>query len=242
VDLHGTTMIITGASSGIGEATARVAARAGVRVALAARRIDRLAALADELGGDALVVPTDMRDVAQVRRLVDVVVEQWGGVDVLVNNAGQGLHVPVEHIAVEDLAAIVELNVYGALVAMQSVIPHMRAAGRGSIVNVSSGTTRMPAPINAAGYAATKGALNMLSKAAREELAPDGIVVSTVYPFITATEFHDTLRAGGGPRGGLGFEPHTAEEVAEAILELVRSGDPEAVLLPEALRGAGHGA
>ena len=232
-------MIVTGASSGIGEATARAAARAGARLVLAARRRERLEALAEQIGGDALIVPTDMRDLEQVRRLVELAGEERGRVDILVNNAGQGLHVPVERIAVEDLAAVVQLNVYGALVAMQAVVPLMRQAGGGAIVNVSSGTTRMPAPVGAAGYAASKAALNMLSRAAREELAGDGIVVSTVYPFITATEFHQTLRAGGGPQRRPGLEPDSAEEVADTILDLIRSGEPEAVLLPQAMRGTG---
>ncbi|HEX3542153.1 MAG TPA: SDR family oxidoreductase [Acidimicrobiales bacterium] len=236
MDLDGKVVIVTGASSGIGEATARAVAQAGARPVLAARRRARLEALAAEIGNDALVVPTDMRDPAQIQRLVEVVREQRGGVDVLVNNAGQGLHVPVEKISIEDLKAVVELNVYGALLAMQAVIPLMREAGGGCIVNVSSGTTRMPAPIGTAGYAATKAALNMLSRAAREELAGSGIVVSTVYPFITATEFHDTLRAGSRPAGRPGFEPDSAETVAETILDLIRSGDAEAVLLPERLR------
>ncbi|ACU75407.1 short-chain dehydrogenase/reductase SDR [Catenulispora acidiphila DSM 44928] len=236
VDVNGKVMIITGASAGIGEATARAAARAGATVVLAARRRARLDALAAEIGGDTLAVQTDMRDPAQVRRLVETAVERFGRVDVLVNNAGQGLHVPIEQITIEDLAAVVELNVYGALVAMQAVIPLMREAGGGCVINVSSGTTRMPAPRGAAGYAATKCALNMLSKAARAELAPDGIVVSTIYPFVTATEFHSTLRAGSGPAGRSGVEPDSAEKVADEILALIRSGEPEAVLIPEGLR------
>jgi NADP-dependent 3-hydroxy acid dehydrogenase YdfG len=115
MEIDGKVMIVTGASSGIGEATARAAARAGARVVLAARRRERLEALARQIGADALPVPTDMRDPAQVRQLVDVARQQRGGVDVLVNNAGQGLHVPVEDITPEDLKAVMELNVYGAL-------------------------------------------------------------------------------------------------------------------------------
>jgi NAD(P)-dependent dehydrogenase (short-subunit alcohol dehydrogenase family) len=156
-------------------------------------------------------------------------------VDVLVNNAGQGLHVPVEQIRLEDFAAVTELNVYGSLLAMQAVIPLMREAGGGHIVNVSSGTTLMT-PVGTAGYAATKAALNMLSIVARAELADDGIVVSTVYPFITATEFHDRLRAGSGPPRSPGLEPQPPEEVAEAILDLVITGAESAVLVPEQLR------
>src|SRR5918912_96150 len=165
-------MIVTGASSGIGEATTRAAARAGARLVLAARRRERLEALAEEIGGDALIVPTDMRDLEQVRRLVQKAGEHFGHVDVLVNNAGQGLHVPVEKIAIEDLAAILELNVYGALVAMQAVIPLMREVGGGAIVNVSSGTTRMPAPVGAAGYAASKAALDRSRGSASSRTRP----------------------------------------------------------------------
>jgi NAD(P)-dependent dehydrogenase (short-subunit alcohol dehydrogenase family) len=236
MELDGKVMVVTGASSGIGEATARAAAAAGARLVLAARRVESLQALAGELVADTLVMQTDMRDLAQVETLVEQAVAGFGRVDILVNNAGQGLHVPVEEISIEDLAAVMQLNVYGALKAMQAVIPVMRAAGGGCIVNVSSGTTRMPAPVGVAGYAATKAALNMLSRAAREELAGDGIVVSTVYPFITATEFHSVLRAGAGPSRYSGLRADTPVKVAEVILGLIRSGDPEAVLLPENLR------
>jgi NADP-dependent 3-hydroxy acid dehydrogenase YdfG len=131
-------MVVTGASSGSGEATARAAAASGARLVLAARRANRLQSLAAEIGG-AIAVPTDMRDAKQVSRLIDAAHEEFGSVDILVNNAGQGLHVPVEKIVLDDLAAIVELNVYGALRAMQAVIPYMREAGAGCIVNVSSG-------------------------------------------------------------------------------------------------------
>jgi NAD(P)-dependent dehydrogenase (short-subunit alcohol dehydrogenase family) len=176
-----------------------------------------------------------MRDPAQIRRMIDRAVSAYGTVDVLVNNAGQGLHVPVEQIRLEDLAAVTELNVYGPLLAMQAVIPLMRQAGGGHIVNVSSGTTLMT-PVGTAGYAATKAALNMLSAVARPELADDGIVVSTVYPFVTDTEFHDRLRAGSGPGRRSGLEPQPAEAVAEAIVELVTTGAESAVLVPERLR------
>jgi short-subunit dehydrogenase len=113
----------------------------------------------------------------------------------------------------------------------------MRQAGHGHIINVSSGTTLMT-PVGAAGYAATKAALNMLTAVARAELASDGIAVSTVYPFITATEFHDQLRAGAGPRRPRtpGLEPHPPEDVAEAILDLAITGDESAVLVPDRLR------
>ncbi len=236
MDLNDKVVIITGASSGIGEATARRCAQAGAHLVLAARRTDRIEALATELR-DATAVPTDLRRPDEVRALVTAAVATFGGVDVLVNNAGQGLHVPVAEIDPADFVAVTELNVYAPLLAMQAVIPMMRARGGGSIVNVSSGTTLM-VPVGMGGYAATKAALNMLSRAARVELAPDNIAVSVVYPFITATAFHDSLRAGRSPLQRGALPPHPPELVAEAILALIDSGDEEAVLLPDGLRSS----
>ncbi|GAA0321469.1 SDR family NAD(P)-dependent oxidoreductase [Kineococcus aurantiacus] len=223
--------LITGASSGIGAATARAASAAGAKVVLAARRADRLEALAAELP-HAVAVRTDVTDPAQVQAAVDTAVEAFGRLDVLVNNAGQGLHAPLEDVDVDDFRAVLELNVVAPLVALQAVLPVMRAQGAGAVVDVSSGTSRMVLP-GAGAYAATKSALNMLSAVARRELAGDGVVVSTVYPFITDTEFHRVLRAGRLQQRPGGPAPHTAEHVAEAILDLVRSGEPEKVLVPE---------
>jgi short-subunit dehydrogenase len=227
--LEGAVVIVTGASSGIGAATARLAASRGAKVVLAARRTDRITALATELPG-ALAVTTDLRDHGQVRRLVDMTLERFGRVDVLVNNAGQGLHVPLEQVRLDDLRAVTELNFYAPLLAMQAVIPSMRAQGGGAIVNVSSMTSRMVLP-GVGAYSATKSALNMLSQVARRELGADGIVVSAVYPSVTATEFHQSLAAGGRVGGGSKApEPHTPEMVAEAILGLIESGAEEALL------------
>ena len=234
MQLTGKVVIVTGASSGIGAATARRLAAEGARLVLAARRTERIESLADELG-DAVAVTTDMRDPAQVRALIDSAHDAYGGVDVLVNNAGQGLHVPMTEIALDDLVAVTELNFYAPLLAMQAVVPIMRERGGGSIVNVSSGTTLM-VPVGTGGYASTKAAVNMLSRVARAELADDDIVVSVVYPFVTATEFHDTLRAGEGPRGRAGLEPQPPEQVADAIAHLIASGEEEAILVPEHLR------
>lgn len=115
---------------------------------------------------------------------------------------------------------------------MQAVVPVMRAQGGGSTVNVSSATTRMVLP-GVGPYAASKAALNMLSAVARREVADAGIVVSTVCPFVTATEFHDTLRAGQKVAGVAdGPAVHSAEYVADTILELIRSGIEEADLMP----------
>lgn len=226
--LDGMVTLITGASSGIGAATARLVAKRGGLPVLSARRAGQLKALAQELPG-ALAVRADMRDPQQVRELVETTLEHHGRVDALVNNAGQGLHLPLEQVSLGDLVAITELNFYAPLVAMQAVIPAMRNQGKGSIVNISSGTSRMVLP-GVGAYAATKSALNMLSLVAREELAPDGIVVSVVYPSITATEFHDTLRAGSIPSGGSGLVPHSPQYVAKAIIRALHTGKAEVII------------
>jgi NAD(P)-dependent dehydrogenase (short-subunit alcohol dehydrogenase family) len=244
VDIEGAVVLVTGASSGIGAATARAAAAAGARVVLAARREDRLEALAGELP-DARAVVCDVTDPGQLAAAVRTAVEAYGRLDVLVNNAGQGLHVPLADVDLDDLRAVLELNVVAALAAVQAVVPVMRSQGRGSIVNVSSGTTLAVRP-GAGAYAASKAALNMLSAVARLELADAGIVVSTVYPFITATEFHDSLRAGalqGPPPESAPPEllPQRPEQVAEVILELVRSGAERADLVPVRFGGSFRG-
>jgi short-subunit dehydrogenase len=231
MDITDRVVVITGASSGIGEATARLAHSRGARVVLAARRADRLAALADELPG-AVTVTADVTRPGDRQAIVDAALEHCGRVDVLVNNAGRGLHVPLAEVDPDDHAAIVELNVVAALAMMQAVLPAMRSQGGGAIVNISSGTTRRVIP-GAGAYAATKAALNMLSAVAREELAPDGIVVSTVLPTYTTSEFHDVLQAGAG---GWSREPawaDTVEHVAEEILRAVETGDAEIVLPPK---------
>lgn len=227
MDVRDRIVLVTGASSGIGLATVRLAADRGATVVLAARRIGRLKALEEELPS-ALAVQVDLRSPDDVRRMVRTALDAYGRIDVLVNNAGQGLHVPIEDVQIEDLAAVTELNVYAPLIAMQEVLPAMRRQGGGAIVNISSGTSRMALP-GAGAYAATKCALNMLSQVARVEWARDGIAVSLVLPSITATEFHQVLRA-GQMAGKPPFAAHPPELVAEAVLRAIETGEEEIVL------------
>jgi NADP-dependent 3-hydroxy acid dehydrogenase YdfG len=130
--LDGTVALITGASSGIGQATARLVAEQGGLPVLSARRVDRLEVLAQELPG-ALAVQADVRDPEQVRQLVATTLEHHGRIDALINNAGQGLHLPLEQVSLDDLVAITELNFYAPLVALQAVLPVMRSQGSGAI-------------------------------------------------------------------------------------------------------------
>ena len=162
MELEGAACIVTGASSGIGAATSRLLSGHGAKLVLAARRAERLEALAADLPG-SLPVVTDVTDPEQVVRLVTRCVEAFGKVDVLVNNAGQGLHVPVEELDPVDMRAVLELNVIAPLVGLQAVLPYMREQSAGAIVNVSSATSlRVFAGLG--GYSATKAALNLLSQ------------------------------------------------------------------------------
>lgn len=215
--------IVTGASSGIGAATARLLSGLGARVVLAARRTERLEALAAELPG-SLAVTTDVTVAEQVHRLVDRTVDAYGRVDALVNNAGQGLHVPLEELDPADLRAVFELNVIAPLVGMQAVLPVMRAGSGGAVVNVSSATSLRVFP-GLGGYSATKAALNMLSQVGRLELADAGVTVSVVYPSVTATEFHSRLRAGHLVSGARRITPDPPELVGQAIAFALRSGE-----------------
>lgn len=222
IELTGRTVIVTGASSGIGAATARLLHAAGAHPVLAARRADRLATLSEELDG-ALAVPTDVTDAAQVRALVAAALERHGQIDGLVNNAGASIAGPIADVDVDEYRAILDLNVASLVGVTQAVLPAMRARGFGRIVNVSSGTTRRVA-VGVGAYAATKSAVNMISSVLREELAADGIAVSLLLPSVTATEFGNGVFADGvPPRPGLVV--HRPEYVAGVVLRLLRTGE-----------------
>jgi len=237
MQLDNSVIVITGASSGIGAATARAASRAGARLVLAARRADRVQDLAAELGR-AVGVRCDVTDQEQVGSLVQAALDSFGRIDVLVNNAGQGLQATTEQIALADFRAVLELNLVAPLALMQAVLPTMRRQGAGSIVNVSSGTTFADVP-GTGGYVASKIAIERLSAIARNELDGTGIVVSTIIPFATDTEFLSSIRAGRADAEAMtaGADFDTPEQVADAILELIGSGAARADLVPAAYGG-----
>jgi NAD(P)-dependent dehydrogenase (short-subunit alcohol dehydrogenase family) len=234
MQIDGKVIIVTGASGGIGLATARLLGAGGAKVVLAARNERALRAAEAEIPG-ALAVRTDLRKPGEIQGMVERTLERFGRVDCLINNAGQDFNAPVEAIDLADLRSILELNLIGALAAMQAVIPIMRRQGSGAIVNVSSGTTRMILT-GSAGYSASKAALNHLSLVAREELASDGISVSLVYPYITATDLEkNAIGAYGQSSAGQPSSLPPAdppEKVAEAILSLIESGRAELSLVP----------
>jgi short-subunit dehydrogenase len=223
IHLRGAVVVLTGASSGIGAATAVACGRQGMRVALAARRRDRLEHVAEEVraaGGEARVVPTDVRDEAAVRALVDGTVEAWGRLDVLINNAGIGMLALVTQTSAAEFEALMRVNFLGAVYGVLAALPHMRRQRRGHIVNVASVVGKRASPFRAA-YVASKFALVGFSEALRMELLEDGIHVTSVCPIGTATEFHDVEenRLGVSGRGG---PIQSAEHVARGIIRALR--------------------
>jgi NADP-dependent 3-hydroxy acid dehydrogenase YdfG len=223
LDLTGKVVIVTGSSSGIGEATARLLYAAGALPVLAARRAARLAALSTELGG-ALAVPTDVTDAGQLEALVRAAVDRHGEVDGLVVNAGASFHHRLEHVDPAAYLELLNLNVVSVVAAMQAVLPVMRRRHAGRIVTVSSGTTRM-APPGVGAYAASKAAVNTITEVARKEFADDGIEVSLVLPSITATEFGGGRYLPGAPLPFPGMVAHTPQYVARVILRALRTGE-----------------
>jgi short-subunit dehydrogenase len=216
--------IVTGASSGIGLSTAIALAERGAKVALLARRSDALQKLARQLP-ESLPVTVDMTKFDRVREAVRAVQQHYGRVDGLVNNAGRSYAASIEEIEPALFDEIFHLNVLGPIIAIQAVIPVMRAQGGGSIVNINSGTAFMRVPQYSV-YSSSKRALLGFSLTARAELEKDSIIVSEIYPFITATNFGTNRMgnpAGGGPSANYadGDKP---EFVAGLVVQAIEEG------------------
>jgi short-subunit dehydrogenase len=210
MEIKNKVIIVTGASDGIGEAVAH------------------------ELP-NSVAVHADMTQQADIQNLIDRTMEIDGRVDILINNAGQGMYGSAETIDIDKYKHMMNLNVYGPLYAMQLVIPHMRAEGGGMILNVSSRVSKNYYQ-NLSAYASTKYALNAISLTAREELKKDHIIVSVFHPKMTATSFgKNSVNADPATVAGYadqararGMEVDTAEQVADKILEQITSEAPEA--------------
>lgn len=190
-DLKKQTVVVTGASSGIGEATVRRLVEAGINSVLFARRADRLQALAREVdpsGSHTLVIAGDLTSADDRQRLVEQTVARFGRIDGLVNNAGFGQRGPVERVSLEAIRRNFETNVFSLLGLTQLVAPIMRAQGSGRIVNVGSVAGRIARPMSSI-YDATKHAVEAFSDGLRGELKPFGIHVALVRPGFIVTEF-----------------------------------------------------
>lgn len=207
---------------------------------LASRNVQALNSLANELGQEqTLVVPTDVTQRDQIDALVDRTVERFGRLDVLVNNAGVGLNSSVADLNPDEFQRLFQVNLMGPLYGMQAAIRTMRKTGGGTIVNVSSGTSRIVVPFLGGAYPALKRALEILSDYARAQLADEGIKVLVVLPYITATNFAENAlgrRAAAVPNLDAirrNLPPaHTVEFVAEKVLEGLRNDATEISLAP----------
>jgi len=185
--------LVTGASSGIGEATALALARAGARVAIAARRRERLDGVAGriaDLRSESLVLEADLARPEEAESIVARTVDRWGRLDVLVNNAGVMLLSPVDRARVEDWRRMLDLNLLGLMAATRAALPHMRRQKDGHVVNISSTAGRVANP-DASVYAATKFGVGAFSEALRREVYRDNIRVTIVEPGAVATELRE---------------------------------------------------
>lgn len=212
--LSGRVAIITGASSGIGAATARQLAAAGASVVLAARREDAMRAIAQEIGERAVAVPCDVSEEAQVENLVLRTVDHFGAPDILVNNAGLGSFATVVDTTPEAWRRMIDVNLTGSFLCARAVLPTMLERGDGWIVNVCSDVSRRVFPTGAA-YCASKFGQYALGLALGAEVRRHGVRVGSVLPGIVATEFD---RDASSERDSWILRP---EDVAEAVLFMV---------------------
>ncbi|HEY9778811.1 MAG TPA: SDR family NAD(P)-dependent oxidoreductase [Leptolyngbyaceae cyanobacterium] len=209
--------IVTGASSGIGEATAIALAAAGAKVAIIARRSERLETLTQRIqqnGGEALPITADVANEAQVQDMVSATKDKWGRVDILVNNAGVMLLGPIYEANTEDWRRMFDVNVLGLMYATHAILPLMKAQGEGHIVNISSVAGRV-ANVGTGVYNATKWAVGAFSESLRKEVHKDKIRVTIIEPGLVATELPQHITNS------------EAKERAKAFYESVRSLDSE---------------
>lgn len=223
--LDGKVAIVTGASSGIGEATAREFARAGAITVLAARRANRLNRLQEEIegiGGTALAVPTDVTDPDQVKNLVQTTVSSFGRIDILANIAGWALYNWLEELSHEQLRKTFDVNVIGLAEVCRQVIPVMQRQHSGIIINMSSYASRISTPPLTV-YASSKYAIEGLTDGMRRTLRPWGITVMRVHPSsVTGTEFNDrVVREGGLRYRSVPIGKITREALARHMVDLV---------------------
>jgi NADP-dependent 3-hydroxy acid dehydrogenase YdfG len=246
IDLSSSVVAVTGASSGIGEATALACARAGAAIALAARRAEHIEALAariTEEGGRAIAIPTDVGDETQARTFVERTHSELGRLDVLVNNAGVMLLGPIENAPTDEWRRMIEANVFGVLYCTHAALPIMRQQGGGHIVNVSSVAGRV-ARAGSGVYNLTKFGVGAFSESLRQEGVAIGVRVTLIEPGAVATELPGHNRPEvleQMAKRFAGVTPLEAEDIARAILYAI--GQPPNVSINEVLvRPSGQGA
>lgn len=228
-DLSGRIAIVTGGGTGIGAATAAMLAEAGADLVLAGRRSGPLEKTAAEIRGATrrrvLVVPTDVRVVAQARQLVARTVEEFGRIDILINNAGKGTHASLRTMPPDTWDKDVSLNLNGAFYCSQAALPHLQACGRGAIVNISS-LAGVHGTLGVGAYSAAKAGLQQFTRVASAEWGPRGVRVNCVAPGMIATELAraNWAKSGFDAMGACQAfplrRPGTPEEVAHAVVFL----------------------
>jgi NAD(P)-dependent dehydrogenase (short-subunit alcohol dehydrogenase family) len=220
--MQGKSIVVTGASSGIGAAFARLAGAAGAKVLMVARREKELEQVAAEVGRGAVPFVADVTQRAQVELALRVALDCFGRIDVWINNAGRGITRPVSELTEDDVDEMMTVNLKSALFGMQAVLPLFRERGNGHIINISSMLGRVPlAPMRSA-YSAAKSALNTLTASLRMELQAQypNIHVSAIHPGVVATGFgHNALH--GGPDSRKLPNAQTAEQVANVIADVI---------------------
>ncbi len=212
-NIEGKVVVITGASSGLGEATARLLSTQGACVVLGARRFDRIQKLANELsagGGKAIAIATDVTRYDQVGKLVDAAVQAFGRVDVMINNAGLMPNSPLERLKIDDWDRMIDVNIKGVLYGIAAALPHMKKQKAGHIINVSSVAGHKVRPSNAV-YAATKHAVRILSEGLRMEVKPYNIRTTIISPGAVATELPNSV---------------TEPDVAESVRKIYENAIP----------------
>lgn len=235
MEINGKIAIITGASSGIGLATAKLFHKEGAKLALVARSTEKLEQIAKELKG-SLPITADLSKIEQVQSMIKKAHQTFGRIDILVNNAGKGYDAPAEKTDPEILQYMINLDFVYPVMATKEVIPIMRKQGGGAIINVSSGTALMFLPEMSV-YSALKSALGQFSLVVREELKENNIVVNVIYPYITLTDFEkntfkdESVLPWKGEGDSEAQEPwakaDTAEYVAEKIVQGIKTGKAE---------------
>jgi clavulanate-9-aldehyde reductase len=222
-DLSGKVIAVTGASSGIGEATALACARAGAAVALAARRVERIEALAQRItaeGGRAIAVPTDVGEETQARAFIERAHSELGRLDVLVNNAGVMLLGPIENAPTEEWRRMIHANVFGVLYCTHAALPLMHEQGSGHVVNVSSVAGRV-ARLGSGVYNLTKFGVGAFSESLRQEGVAMGVRVTLIEPGAVATELPGHNREEvleQMAKRFAGVTPLSADDIADAVL------------------------
>lgn len=221
-------VVITGASAGIGAATAELLASRGASVTLMARRPEALAAVAARCGTNVLAVPADAARRSEVRATVERTLARFGRIDVWINNVGQGITRAPSELTDEDIDTVMSVNVKSALYGMQEVLPHFRARGEGQVINVSSMLGRVPFVAFRSAYCGAKHFLNALTATFRMEMQEQhpGIQFTLVSPPVVRTEFGNNA-IHGGPDSRTLPNSQSAEEVAAVILRAIETRAPD---------------